>query len=61
MRSWNIRIVLVHENTGEDVTANVFEKATYKLHPTFGDREIQGMLPIQCSLDNFADSRALWQ
>ncbi|KAL8938562.1 MAG: hypothetical protein Q9211_003151 [Gyalolechia sp. 1 TL-2023] len=37
MRSWNIRIVLVHENTGEDVTANVFEKATYKLHPTFGD------------------------
>ncbi|KAL8722957.1 MAG: hypothetical protein Q9225_000649 [Loekoesia sp. 1 TL-2023] len=22
MRSWNIRIVLVHENTGEDVTAN---------------------------------------
>ncbi|KAL9599762.1 MAG: hypothetical protein Q9219_003645 [cf. Caloplaca sp. 3 TL-2023] len=37
MRSWNIRIVLVHENTGEDVAANVFEKATYKLHPTFGD------------------------
>ncbi|KAL8873706.1 MAG: hypothetical protein Q9174_000869 [Haloplaca sp. 1 TL-2023] len=41
MRSWNIRLVLVHENTGEDVPATIFEKATYKLHPTFGDRETQ--------------------
>ncbi|KAL8694478.1 MAG: hypothetical protein Q9218_000891 [Villophora microphyllina] len=41
MRSWNIRLVLVNEATGEDVQATVFEKATYKLHPTFGDRETQ--------------------
>ncbi|KAI4197291.1 MAG: hypothetical protein LQ350_006019 [Teloschistes chrysophthalmus] len=41
MRSWNIRLVLVNETTGEDVQANLFEKATYKLHPTFGDRETQ--------------------
>ena len=41
MRSWNIRIVLLNEH-GEDVPANIFEKATYKLHPTFGDRETQG-------------------
>lgn len=42
MREWNIRIVLVNENTGEDVPASIFEKATYKLHPTFGARETQG-------------------
>lgn len=46
MREWNIRIVLVNENTGEDVQANVFEKATYKLHPTFGLRETQGTFLI---------------
>lgn len=46
MREWNIRIVLVNENTGEDVPANVFEKATYKLHPTFGARETQGTFSI---------------
>ncbi|KAL8661187.1 MAG: hypothetical protein Q9202_005845 [Teloschistes flavicans] len=43
MRSWNIRLVLVNETTGEDVQANLFEKATYKLHPTFGDRETQAI------------------
>ncbi|KAL9061915.1 MAG: hypothetical protein Q9206_000177 [Seirophora lacunosa] len=46
MREWNIRIVLVNEITGEDVQANVFEKATYKLHPTFGARETQGTFPL---------------
>lgn len=34
MRSWSIEIWLV-DDKGEDVMPNVFEKATYNLHPSF--------------------------
>jgi transcription initiation factor IIF auxiliary subunit len=34
MRQWSIEIWLLDEN-GEQVPANVFEKATYNLHPSF--------------------------
>ncbi|KAK9447102.1 yeats family-domain-containing protein [Limtongia smithiae] len=34
MRKWSVRVSLVGPN-GEDVPANVFDKVTYKLHPTF--------------------------
>ncbi|KAI9750659.1 MAG: Aminomethyltransferase, mitochondrial [Chaenotheca gracillima] len=34
MRGWSIEIYLVDEN-GNDVPATIFEKATYKLHPSF--------------------------
>lgn len=43
MRSWKISLVLINENDGSEMPATIFEKATYKLHPTFGDRETQGM------------------
>lgn len=39
-RSWSIEIHLVGPN-GEDMPANIFEKATYKLHETFNERQIQ--------------------
>ncbi|KAL8687067.1 MAG: hypothetical protein Q9224_005262 [Gallowayella concinna] len=42
MRSWKISLVLINEHDGGEVPATIFEKATYKLHPTFGDRETQG-------------------
>ncbi|KAL8760205.1 MAG: hypothetical protein Q9199_000228 [Rusavskia elegans] len=41
MRSWKISLVLINENDGSEMPATIFEKATYKLHPTFGDRETQ--------------------
>ncbi|CAO1599125.1 transcription factor TFIIF complex subunit Tfg3 [Xanthoria calcicola] len=41
MRSWKISLVLLNENDGSEMPATIFEKATYKLHPTFGDRETQ--------------------
>ncbi|KAL8683782.1 MAG: hypothetical protein Q9186_000268 [Xanthomendoza sp. 1 TL-2023] len=41
MRSWKISLVLINEHDGGEVPATIFEKATYKLHPTFGDRETQ--------------------
>ncbi|KAL8710074.1 MAG: hypothetical protein Q9220_005346 [cf. Caloplaca sp. 1 TL-2023] len=57
MRTWNIRLALVNEHTGEDVPATIFDKATYKLHPTFGDRETQGMSLSQIPyMDNNAKS-----
>ncbi|KAF2758881.1 SAS complex, SAS5 subunit/transcription initiation factor IID, subunit 14 [Pseudovirgaria hyperparasitica] len=34
MRKWHIEIYLIDEN-GADVTANIFEKVIYRLHPTF--------------------------
>jgi hypothetical protein len=34
MRSWSIEIYLLDEQ-GQEVPANVFEKATYNLHPSF--------------------------
>ncbi|KAL8675008.1 MAG: hypothetical protein Q9168_000603 [Polycauliona sp. 1 TL-2023] len=41
MRSWKISLVLLNEHDGSEMPATIFEKATYKLHPTFGDRETQ--------------------
>ncbi|KAJ9318967.1 hypothetical protein DTO271D3_555 [Paecilomyces variotii] len=40
LRSWSIEIYLLNEH-GEQVPANVFDKVTYTLHPSFGDRAIQ--------------------
>jgi YEATS family len=36
MRKWNIKIYLLNEQ-GEEIPATVFEKVTYKLHPTFSN------------------------
>ncbi|KAL1998746.1 hypothetical protein VTN02DRAFT_5639 [Thermoascus thermophilus] len=40
LRSWSIEIYLVNEH-GEQVPANIFDKVTYTLHPSFGDRAVQ--------------------
>ncbi|KAH1410511.1 hypothetical protein KXW78_005378 [Aspergillus fumigatus] len=40
LRSWSIEIYLVNEH-GEQVPANVFDKVTYTLHPSFGNRAVQ--------------------
>lgn len=39
-RSWSIEIHVVGPN-GEDMPANIFEKATYRLHETFNERQVQ--------------------
>jgi len=36
MRRWSIQLVLIGSN-GADVRANIFDKVTYKLHPTFAN------------------------
>lgn len=43
LRKWTIEIVLLGPH-GEQLPANIFEKAVYKLHETFGDRQMQSML-----------------
>ncbi|KZF26600.1 SAS complex, SAS5 subunit/transcription initiation factor IID, subunit 14 [Xylona heveae TC161] len=40
MRQWSIQIFLLNEH-GEEIPANLFEKATYNLHPSFGKRATQ--------------------
>ncbi|KAL4785571.1 RanBP1 domain-containing protein [Aspergillus varians] len=40
LRSWSIEVYLVNEH-GEQVSANAFDKVTYTLHPSFGNRAIQ--------------------
>lgn len=41
MRQWSIQISLLNHE-GEEVPATIFEKATYKLHPSFDKRATQG-------------------
>ncbi|KAI9875370.1 MAG: hypothetical protein M1830_008573 [Pleopsidium flavum] len=40
LRRWNIQIFLLNEH-GEEIPATLFEKATYKLHPSFEKRAVQ--------------------
>lgn len=42
LRAWSIEIYLLNEH-GEQVPANVFDKVTYSLHPSFGDRYKQSL------------------
>ncbi|KAJ5939148.1 Transcription initiation factor TFIID subunit 14 [Penicillium verhagenii] len=39
-RSWSIEVYVVNEK-GEQIPANLFDKVTYHLHPSFGNRAIQ--------------------
>ncbi|KAJ5620108.1 Transcription initiation factor TFIID subunit 14 [Penicillium lagena] len=39
-RSWSIEVWLLNER-GEQVPATIFERVTYRLHPSFGDRATQ--------------------
>ena len=48
MRDWFIEIYLVNENDGSIMPANVYEKATYKLHPSFGAKETQSEFFLCC-------------
>lgn len=58
MRSWSIEIWLL-DDQGNEVMPNVFDKATYNLHPSFdknkqgecaGQRDSQGGLLMACSI-----------
>ncbi|KAL4904852.1 hypothetical protein BDW74DRAFT_153626 [Aspergillus multicolor] len=40
LRSWSIEVYLINEH-GEQVPANIFDKVTYSLHPSFGNRAVQ--------------------
>lgn len=50
LRQWNIEIVLLNDH-GEEVPAAIFEKVTYKLHPSFDKRATQGTNTVPCSRD----------
>ncbi|KAJ5690232.1 Transcription initiation factor TFIID subunit 14 [Penicillium macrosclerotiorum] len=39
-RSWSIEVWLLNDK-GEQVPATIFDKVTYRLHPSFGDRATQ--------------------
>jgi len=41
LRHWNMRIVLIHADTKQDLEADIFETVTYKLHDSFGDKAVQ--------------------
>lgn len=43
LRAWSIEVYLINDH-GEQVAANVFDKVTYNLHPSFGNRASQGPL-----------------
>lgn len=42
IRAWTILVFMVNDH-GEQVPAAMFDKVTYHLHPSFGDRTIQSM------------------
>lgn len=66
MREWSIRIFVMGPN-GEELPATIFDKVTYKLHPTFtnptrgayyilyreGEREGGGMCKLRLNADLF--------
>lgn len=39
-RSWSIEVYVVNDK-GEQIPANLFDKVTYHLHPSFGSRAVQ--------------------
>lgn len=57
LRQWNIEIVLLNEH-GEEVPAAVFEKVTYKLHPSFDKRATQGTKAVSYFLEMETDGGA---
>jgi transcription initiation factor IIF auxiliary subunit len=56
LRSWSIEVYLLNEH-GEQVPANVFDKVTYTLHPSFGERAIQSTFPFRRDIHNGAQKR----
>lgn len=57
LRQWNIEIVLLNDH-GDEVPATVFEKVTYKLHPSFDKRATQGTNAVSCYLEMDVDENA---
>lgn len=55
MRSWSIEICLLDEH-GQEILANVFEKAVYNLHPSF-ERPKQSM-KLSPSMNHSATTNA---
>jgi len=45
MRSWSIEVYLL-DAQGNQIPASIFDKVTYKLHPSFEKRAIQGTRTI---------------
>lgn len=44
LRHWGIQITLIHQETKQEVPAECLSKVMYKLHPSFGVKEKQGLL-----------------
>lgn len=41
LRHWSIQIVVIHQETKQEVAADCFRKVVYKLHESFGPKEKQ--------------------
>jgi len=41
LRHWTVKVVQVHAETKQEIDADIFDKVTYNLHPSFGDRAKQ--------------------
>jgi transcription initiation factor TFIID/TFIIF subunit len=44
LRHWSIQIYLVHQETKQEVPADIFTEVTYNLHESFGDKAKQSAL-----------------
>lgn len=52
LREWSVEIFLLNQH-GEAVSANCFDKAVYRLHETFENRQTQSkavLISLQCAL-----------
>ena len=54
VRAWHIEVYLLNES-GEEVPASVFEKVTYKLHPSFEKRAIQSTFVTSATVSDELD------
>jgi transcription initiation factor IIF auxiliary subunit len=42
LRRWSIEIFMLNDQ-GEEIPASLFDRVTYTLHPSFGNRAMQSM------------------
>lgn len=57
MRDWYVQIYMVNDHDGSLVPADVYEKAVYNLHPSFGPRERQTFKtpPFKCAEEGWGE------
>jgi transcription initiation factor IIF auxiliary subunit len=50
LRHWSMQIVLISPETKQEIAADCIQRVKYKLHPSFGPKEVQGTSVRPCKI-----------